>query len=378
MLRAPRRTSSALKGTYFNTVRYAASEVVAGGLVGLIVGAAISTFRYNNQLSEEKNQLSEVHNLALQNFEIEKKRFSDLNAVQNSTLNTEIERRSKAEGLNAVQNSTLNTEIERRSKAEGLNAVQNTILNTEIERRSKAEERSTNFEEEKNKLSKLNEKLAQESLAQNFILNQEIEKRSSIEAKSILFESERTEYQEERLEFFKSMGNTNKIGQWGELTLRRTVERAGLCQGTDFAEQVTINEADTSKAFRIDMMIYLPGNRSVIIDSKAPLIKYQNAISNSLNETERKANLKDYAAQIKAHVKSLSDKKYWVLIDPHPEFVIAFLPGEALHSVALYEDQNLLDFCFEKNVILASPSTLYGLLKVCAFMYEYVCARFYL
>jgi hypothetical protein len=141
-------------------------------------------------------------------------------------------------------------------------------------------------------------------------------------------------------------------------------------------------------------------------------------------------NLKDYAAQIKAHVKSLSDKKYWVLVDPHPEFVIAFLPGEALHSVALYEglyiymniyiytyiyiyintfmyiyiyiylyvyiciyiyiyiytyiyiyiyihtyiyihiyeDQTLLDYCFEKNVILASPSTLYGLLKVIAYM----------
>lgn len=220
MLRVPRRTSSALKGTYFKTVRYAAIEVVAGGLVGLIVSGAISRIKYN--------QLSEVHNLALQkeierrvsievsctNFGNEKNRFSDLIAVQNLTLNTEIERRSKAEGSNAVQNSTLNTEIERRSKAEDLFAVQNTILNAEIERRSKAEERSTNFEEEKNKLSKLIEKLDQENLA------------------------ERKETQEERLEFYKSMGNTNKIGQWGELTLKRTVERAGLCQGVDFEEQV--------------------------------------------------------------------------------------------------------------------------------------------
>jgi hypothetical protein len=194
----------------------------------------------------------------------------------------------------------LNALLATEKEAQGL------ILNKEIERRASVEARVIIFEEEKNQLYILNTVLAQEKIDQNVILSEEKErrasteaKRASIEAKYIILETERNklenrekENQEERLEFFKSMGNTNKVGQWGELTLKRTVERAGLCQGTDFEEQVTINESDTGKASRIDMMIYLPGNRSVIIDSKAPIIKYKEALSNSTNEAERQANLK--------------------------------------------------------------------------------------
>lgn len=226
MIRIHRRTSAAQKRTILNTVRHAASEIFAAGGAGIIVGAAI-TFTYNNNLIALFSisvKEREAHNLASKN-EIERRNSIEL------ALNNEMERRASIEARSLIIENDKNE----------LN-IKNAILTTE---KASIEARCVTFEGEKNQLNILNAALAQEKIGQHSILSQEIEKRSSIEAKRAsieakykILETERNKLenrekgnQEERLEFFKSMGNTNKIGQWGELTLRRTVERAGLIQG---------------------------------------------------------------------------------------------------------------------------------------------------
>jgi DNA recombination protein RmuC len=299
MIRIHRGTTAALSRTVLNTVRHAASEVIAGGLVGIIVGA-VGIIKYNKlyfisaeEREDYKNALNdEIERRAsveARSIIIEKDK-NELNIIT-TTLTTERNELNIRTAILTTEKASIEARSiifeEQRNRLDALNAIlatekeaQGLILNKEIERRASVEARGLIFEEEKNQLNIVNTVLAQEKIDQNVILSQEIErrasieaKRASIEAKYIILETERNklenrekENQEERLEFFKSMGNTNKIGQWGELTLRRTVERAGLCQGTDFEEQVTINESETGKASRIDMMIYLPGNRYNISD----------------------------------------------------------------------------------------------------------------
>jgi DNA recombination protein RmuC len=146
-------------------------------------------------------------------------------------------------------------------------------------------------------------------------------------------------------------------GRWGEVQLRRVVELAGMLAHCDFDEQVTIGEG----RFRPDVVIHLPNGRNVAVDAKAPLDAYLRAVE-SEDESERRRLLGDHAKQIRSHMKSLGEKCYWERLEGSPEFVIAFLPLESIHSAALQHDSELLNFGVEKRVLLATPTTLIAVL----------------
>jgi DNA recombination protein RmuC len=152
-------------------------------------------------------------------------------------------------------------------------------------------------------------------------------------------------------------------GQWGELQLRRTVELAGMLEHCDFVTQATVR--DESTALRPDLLVRLAGGRTVVVDAKAPLAAWLEAVS-ATDETARRALLARHAQQVRAHVQLLAQKRYWAQFPEAPEFVVLFLPGEALFAAALEADPALLDAGAEQRVLLATPTTLIALLRAAA------------
>jgi len=146
-------------------------------------------------------------------------------------------------------------------------------------------------------------------------------------------------------------------GRWGEVQLRRVVEMAGMLDHCDFFEQET-----TADGRRPDMVVRLPGGKSVVLDSKAPVAAYLEAVEAEHEDTRQRA-LARYAQHVRTHVQQLAAKAYWEQFAPAPEFVVLFLPGEAFFGAALREDPDLIEYASEKKVILATPTTLLALLK---------------
>lgn len=153
-------------------------------------------------------------------------------------------------------------------------------------------------------------------------------------------------------------------GQWGELTLKRLAELAGLVEHCDFFEQENLNT--TEGAMRPDMIIRMPDQRDIVVDAKTPLDAYLSATEQS-NEAERKNHLVRHARQVRDRVKELSKKAYWSQFKNTPDFVVLFIPGDQFLSAALEQDQALLEDALAQHVILATPTSLVALLRAIAF-----------
>ncbi len=153
-------------------------------------------------------------------------------------------------------------------------------------------------------------------------------------------------------------------GRWGEVQLRRVVEMAGMQAHCDFFEQESAESEGRRQ--RPDMLVKLPGGKSVVLDSKAPIAAFLEAAESESDEA-RLRHIKQFARHVKEHIQALGAKSYWDQFQPSPEFVVLFLPGEAFFSAALQEDPQLIEYANEHKVILATPTTLLALLKAVYF-----------
>ena len=171
----------------------------------------------------------------------------------------------------------------------------------------------------------------------------------------------------------QALSSNSLRGVWGETQLRKLVELAGLIKHADFSEQATIT-TDTGMG-RADMVINLPGGKSLAIDSKVPFSAYQEASAISELATGEEASrrdrlIKDHVAAVRKHIDDLGSKAYWTGLDSSPDFVICFLPSESLLSAALDSDPALMEYAFKKNVALSSPVSLFSVLKTINYIWR--------
>jgi DNA recombination protein RmuC len=153
-------------------------------------------------------------------------------------------------------------------------------------------------------------------------------------------------------------------GRWGELHLRRVVELAGLVDRCDFSEQMSTRDDDGLR--RPDLVVNLAGGKHVVVDAKVPLDAFLDATGADADD-ERALHLKRHARQLRAHVDALSGKSYWRSVRSTPEFVVLFVPGEPFLSAALEAEPGLLEYAADRQVVLATPSTLIALLRTVAY-----------
>ena len=156
-------------------------------------------------------------------------------------------------------------------------------------------------------------------------------------------------------------------GRWGELQLQRILEMTGMSiHAQDFSTQVSVSCSGDDANIRPDVVVNLPGDRCIVIDSKVPLSAYLDSVQ-TVEEAVRVSSLKQHARQLKEHIKTLSGKAYWDKISGTPEFVVLFLPGEHFLSAALDSDGDLMEYSAKNKIVLATPMTLIALLRTVAY-----------
>jgi DNA recombination protein RmuC len=153
-------------------------------------------------------------------------------------------------------------------------------------------------------------------------------------------------------------------GRWGELTLQRAVELAGMSEHVDFSQQVSA-ESDDGR-LRPDMIVHLPAGRHVVVDAKVSLEAYLDAVE-APDDDLRKAALTQHCRQIRDHIRQLAQKSYWAEFEPTPEFVVMFVPGESFLHAACSVDNAIIEEAMREGVVLASPTTLVALLRAVAY-----------
>ncbi len=153
-------------------------------------------------------------------------------------------------------------------------------------------------------------------------------------------------------------------GRWGEIQLRRVVELAGMTEHCDFIEQTTVHTEEGR--LRPDLVVRLPAGKTIVVDAKASLNAYMEALE-AADDEARIARLQHHAVQVRGHIEKLSRKAYWEQFENAPDFVVLFLPGEVFFSAALERDPMLIEFGADRKIILATPTTLIALLRAVCF-----------
>ncbi|MGA3055821.1 MAG: DNA recombination protein RmuC [Candidatus Korobacteraceae bacterium] len=346
--------------------------VIAGALLGGAFAALLARSKVA-ALAERRNGLEQElsgarHSVEQQAAEI--KLLSEARAALNATL--ESERRNAEEKLRLLAEA--GEELKTQFKVLAAAALESNNSNFLDLAKSTLERYQSEAKGELEKREKAVETMVKplaDSLRQVDEQVRELEK-SRAEAYGVLtgqvaslLDTQKA-LQSETGNLVKALRDPQTRGRWGEVQLRKVLELSGMLRYCDFQEQLTAS--DEERRYRPDVIVNLPGQKHVVIDSKVPLSWYLNSLDAKEGEEQRNC-LVNHARQVRQHIDSLAAKAYWLQFKPTPEFVVLFIPGEAFFRAALMADPNLLEYG-DGRVILASPITLIAMLKTIAYSWN--------
>ncbi len=352
--------------TEYTPIIIAVGAMVAAIIVGFFIGKYVASLKYKTDSStvqERANQLQYQYDELKKTSE---KQLAELTQDREGIrrekdfLNTELTRRNTEFEALQIKNKEQKEEVEKLQEkfTKEFENLANKILD---EKSNKFTEQ--NKENIKNILNPLQEKINTFEKKVEQTHKESIDYHAALRQQILGLKDLNEQMSKEATNLTKALKGDSKMqGNWGELVLERVLEKSGLEKDREYFVQQSFTNEEGQRVMP-DVVIYLPDNKKMIIDSKVALTAYER-FTNEEDDTQKAIHLKEHIGSLKRHVDQLSEKNYQDLYDiDSPDFILMFVPIEPAFAIAINEDNKLYNQAFEKNIVIVTPSTLLATLR---------------
>lgn len=320
--------------------------LVIVALLSAAIGGLVIYLRMQNKLNT----------LALANAGLQAKIEHEEQQREADARQLELARQQLSETFSQLSNQAL-----QHNSSEFLKLAQENLKQFQIQAHNELEKKEKSIE---NLLKPVREALDKTELQIRHIEKERKEAYGSLSKHLETMNQQQQQLHQETRNLVQALRRPEVRGQWGEITLKRLAELAGMVEHCDFFEQEQTNTSEG--AIRPDMIVRMPDRREIIVDAKTPLDAYLSAIETT-DDKERAEHLRRHARKVKERVKELASKAYWNQFANTPDFIVLFIPGDQFLSAALEQEPGILEDALRQKVILSTPTSLVALLRAVAY-----------